>query len=126
MNMTTTSAGTNLIEATHIILAGKQIFYFATGIVIHAKKLCSRVFAPVRASNADEHELTPISTYKCADPVRGTKEEAQAVETQAIGRAYRQGQKRQVVVARFITRKSIEYQTYSEHFIPQVHNIIAS
>lgn len=38
----------------------------------------------------------------------GTKEEAFALEQQAIGRAYRQGQTRQVTVVRFIVKDTLE------------------
>jgi len=46
------------------------------------------------------------------DPVQGSRTEAQAIEQQAIGRAYRQGQTRQVTVVRFIVRNTIEHQQY--------------
>jgi len=46
------------------------------------------------------------------DPVSGTKKEAQAVESQAIGRAYRQGQTKQVTVVRLIIKNTIEHITY--------------
>ena len=46
------------------------------------------------------------------DPMVGTKKEAQAYESQAIGRAYRQGQKNQVTVVRFIIRNSIEHELF--------------
>ena len=47
-----------------------------------------------------------------ADPLNMTKKQAQAYESQAIGRAYRQGQKNSVVVVRFILRKTIEHKLY--------------
>ncbi len=35
------------------------------------------------------------------DPVSGTRKEAQAIESQAIGRAHRQGQAKQVTIVRY-------------------------
>ena len=46
------------------------------------------------------------------DPVHGTKREAQAVELQAIGRAHRQGQTKQISIVRFIVRNSIDHKIY--------------
>jgi hypothetical protein len=42
----------------------------------------------------------------------GTKEEAQAVESQAIGRAYRQGQTQKVTIVRFIVKETLEQEIY--------------
>lgn len=36
------------------------------------------------------------------DPIQGTIQESRATEDQAIGRAYRQGQKQSVVVVRYV------------------------
>eukprot|EP00029_Vermamoeba_vermiformis_P009184 TRINITY_DN4500_c0_g1_i2.p1 TRINITY_DN4500_c0_g1~~TRINITY_DN4500_c0_g1_i2.p1 ORF type:complete len:980 (+),score=214.26 TRINITY_DN4500_c0_g1_i2:150-3089(+) len=46
------------------------------------------------------------------DPVRGTKKEAQAVELQAIGRAHRQGQTKQIYIVRFVVKNSIDHKVY--------------
>jgi SNF2 family DNA or RNA helicase len=46
------------------------------------------------------------------DPVRGSKQEAQAVELQAIGRAHRQGQTKQIYIVRFVVRNSIDHRVY--------------
>jgi len=67
LSLDNAASGTNLMEATHVILV---------------------------------------------DPAAGTKEEAEAIEDQAIGRAYRQGQKNSVTVVRFIMRNTIEHQLY--------------
>ncbi len=42
----------------------------------------------------------------------GTKQEAKAVESQAIGCAYRQGQKAKVTVVRFVIRNTIDHELY--------------
>lgn len=47
-----------------------------------------------------------------ADPMTGSKKEAQAIESQAIGRAYRQGQSRPLTVVRFIVQHTIEHVLY--------------
>jgi len=44
------------------------------------------------------------------DPVAGTKEEAEAVEAQAIGRAHRQGQDKELTVVRIVMSRTIEEQ----------------
>ncbi len=46
------------------------------------------------------------------DPMSGSREEAQAYETQAIGRAQRQGQTKPVTVVRFIIKNTIEHDLY--------------
>ncbi len=51
------------------------------------------------------------------DPVVGTKKEAQAVESQAIGRAHRQGQTNQVTIVRFIIRDTIEHDMYITNYL---------
>eukprot|EP00466_Bigelowiella_natans_P015109 jgi/Bigna1/46138/estExt_Genewise1.C_20186 len=44
------------------------------------------------------------------DPCPGTKEEADAVESQAIGRAHRQGQEKRLTVIRIVMKDTIEEQ----------------
>jgi len=46
------------------------------------------------------------------DPMSGSKRNADAIESQAIGRAYRQGQDKQVTVVRLIVRNTIEHELY--------------
>jgi hypothetical protein len=46
------------------------------------------------------------------DPVTGSKKEAQAIESQAIGRAHRQGQTKQITIVRFIVKNTIEHALY--------------
>lgn len=46
------------------------------------------------------------------DPVAGSKDEAIAVESQAIGRAHRMGQDKQISVVRMIMRDTIEHELY--------------
>jgi hypothetical protein len=47
-----------------------------------------------------------------SDPMTGTKEEAQAYENQAVGRAQRQGQTKPVTVVRFVIKNTIEHEYY--------------
>jgi SNF2 family DNA or RNA helicase len=47
-----------------------------------------------------------------ADPVTGSKKEAQAIESQAIGRAHRQGQTKQITIVRFVVKNTIEHALY--------------
>jgi hypothetical protein len=56
--------------------------------------------------------LLVANPNKTLDPVRGSKQEAQAVELQAIGRAHRQGQTKQIYIVRFVVRNSIDHRVY--------------
>jgi len=56
--------------------------------------------------------LTEAEYVFLLDPVSGTREEARAIESQAIGRAHRQGQTKQVTVVRHIVRSTIEHDMY--------------
>lgn len=47
----------------------------------------------------------------------GTKKEAQAIESQAIGRAYRQGQSHQVTIVRFLIKDTIEHKMYITNYV---------
>lgn len=55
--------------------------------------------------------------FSYLDPMAGTKHEARAAESQAIGRAHRQGQSKQVTIVRFIIRNSIEYESYVQNYL---------
>jgi len=44
--------------------------------------------------------------------VTGSKKEAQAIESQAIGRAHRQGQTKQITIVRFVVKNTIEHALY--------------
>eukprot|EP00026_Physarum_polycephalum_P001180 Phypoly_transcript_01181.p1 GENE.Phypoly_transcript_01181~~Phypoly_transcript_01181.p1 ORF type:complete len:926 (+),score=269.55 Phypoly_transcript_01181:822-3599(+) len=54
------------------------------------------------------------------DPVTGTRKEAQAVESQAIGRAHRQGQTNQVTIVRFLIRGTVEHNMYVKNYLEEV------
>jgi hypothetical protein len=56
--------------------------------------------------------LIQVLIRNFADPHSGTREEAEAYETQAVGRAYRQGQTKDVTVIRFIIKDSVEHKIY--------------
>lgn len=56
------------------------------------------------------------------DPFAGTKEEAKATEAQAIGRAFRQGQKNRLVVIRFVVKNSIEQELHERKIVHSVHS----
>jgi SNF2 family DNA or RNA helicase len=56
--------------------------------------------------------LIEASHVLLMDPMTGTKEEAQAYENQAIGRAQRQGQTKPVTVVRFVIKNTIEHEFY--------------
>jgi len=46
------------------------------------------------------------------DPMTGSKSEAQAIERQAIGRAYRLGQKHQLAIVRFVIQETAEHKLF--------------
>lgn len=56
--------------------------------------------------------LTEATHVILIDPVAGTKEEANAIEMQAIGRAHPQGQKKEITVVRFIVKDTVEEALY--------------
>jgi SNF2 family DNA or RNA helicase len=56
--------------------------------------------------------LIEASHVLLMDPMTGTKEEAQAYENQAVGRAQRQGQTKPVTVVRFVIKNTIEHEYY--------------
>jgi SNF2 family DNA or RNA helicase len=64
--------------------------------------------------SASGTNLTEATHIIMMDPVDGTKEEIKAIEGQAIGRAARMGQKKQVKVIRLITKNTIEEEIYSK------------
>ena len=47
----------------------------------------------------------------------GSKEEVQAVESQAIGRADRQGQSKQLTVVRFVIQNTLEQREYITNYL---------
>jgi SWI/SNF-related matrix-associated actin-dependent regulator of chromatin subfamily A3 len=57
--------------------------------------------------------LTVANKIILLEPVYGTPEYRKDIETQAIGRADRIGQKRPIDVYRFIVRDTIEHETVS-------------
>lgn len=59
-------------------------------------------------SAASGANLQKASHVIIMDPPAGTKEEADAIESQAIGRAHRQGQKKKLVVIRMVMKDTVE------------------
>eukprot|EP01126_Amoeba_proteus_P066157 TRINITY_DN9521_c0_g1_i1.p1 TRINITY_DN9521_c0_g1~~TRINITY_DN9521_c0_g1_i1.p1 ORF type:complete len:258 (+),score=47.59 TRINITY_DN9521_c0_g1_i1:1390-2163(+) len=56
--------------------------------------------------------LTQATHVVLMDPVFGSAKQVKATEAQAIARAYRQGQTKNVTIVRLIVENSIEYETY--------------
>lgn len=85
LSLENAASGSHLIEATHIILLGTipPLFLQST---LHLSPT-----SPFPVHMTPQHHSRVF-----ADPVSGTKEAAHATESQAIGRAYRQGQTKQV------------------------------
>jgi SNF2 family DNA or RNA helicase len=61
--------------------------------------------------------LTSASKVILLEPVSGTYEFRKNTEGQAIGRAHRTGQTKQVTVVRFIIKDTIEEEIYNENII---------
>jgi SNF2 family DNA or RNA helicase len=68
------------------------------------------------SSAASGTDLCTATHVVMIDPVVGTTEEASAVEAQAIGRAFRQGQKGTLTVLRFIAKATIEERLHKSKF----------
>ena len=60
--------------------------------------------------------LQPILA-DASDAVTGTAEEAKAIEAQAIGRACRQGQTKQITVVRFMMWGTTEHDQYVRNYL---------
>ena len=71
-----------------------------------------RVVLLSSSKNASGVNLTEASHVVLLDSLNTTSEEARLLEEQAIGRAVRLGQTRQVQVRRFIIRNTIEHDFY--------------
>eukprot|EP01103_Thecamoeba_quadrilineata_P004929 TRINITY_DN1479_c0_g1_i2.p1 TRINITY_DN1479_c0_g1~~TRINITY_DN1479_c0_g1_i2.p1 ORF type:complete len:1029 (-),score=183.17 TRINITY_DN1479_c0_g1_i2:146-3232(-) len=67
------------------------------------------------ASGSNLMEATHVILFEPVDS--SSKEIVRAIESQAIGRAYRQGQSNRVVVVRFIIRETIEYKDYVNNYL---------
>lgn len=68
--------------------------------------------AKVAAAGAN---LTKAEMVIFLDPIYGTYENKRNIEWQAIGRAHRTGQKKQVKVVRFIIENTVEEEIYNMH-----------
>jgi SNF2 family DNA or RNA helicase len=66
-------------------------------------------------SAASGTNLTAASKVILLDPVSGTYEHRRNTEWQAIGRAYRLGQRKQVEIIRFIIKDTVEEDIYREN-----------
>lgn len=62
------------------------------------------------------NNLTEASHIIMLDTMNADKKKAQAIEDQAIGRAVRIGQKRNVKIQRLITKDTIEYEYFIKNF----------
>jgi len=68
-------------------------------------------------SSASGANLTKASKVILLDPVSGSYEQRRNTEWQAIGRAYRLGQKKSVEIVRFIIKDTVEEEIYRENKI---------
>lgn len=66
------------------------------------------------------NNLTEASHIVLLDTANTSKENALAIENQAVGRAVRLGQKKSVQVVRFIIKDTIEEEYYKRNYINQV------
>jgi len=81
-----------------------------------AKDSSVRVILLSLESAASGSNLIEATHVILMDPVKGTKEEALATESQAIGRAHRQGQTNQITIVRFVVKNTVEYTTYVKNY----------
>jgi len=61
--------------------------------------------------------LTEATHIFLLDPINGSQEKVKATEDQAIGRAHRLGQKKQVRVFRMIIKDTIEEDIYNDSYV---------
>jgi SNF2 family DNA or RNA helicase len=68
--------------------------------------------------------LTEATHVILMDPIAGSKEEAYAIENQAIGRTCRIGQKNRVKVIRLLIKDTIEYDLYKRNYTMNENTIV--
>lgn len=75
----------------------------------------SRVIMLSLEKAASGTNLTEATHIILLDPVSGKPEEIAAIESQAIGRAHRQGQNKQLTLIRLIMKNTIEHEIYERN-----------
>ena len=82
-----------------------------------------RVIMLSSESSASGTNLTKANKVIIVDPVCGTYEYRKNMEGQAIGRAHRMGQTRQVEILRFIITDTIEEEIYNANKLEDTKHI---
>jgi len=99
------------VERASVVIQG-QIYTIQARIHRFRTDPSCRVVLLSSSKNASGVNLTEASHVVLLDSLNTTSEEARLLEEQAIGRAVRLGQTRQVQVRRFIIRNTIEHDFY--------------
>jgi len=113
-----------LASVRNILRVEKIPVSFVDGNVIQKKKALRefldteeslfRVILLSLGNCASGTNLTSCTHVIFLDPPQGHPEEVKAIEAQAIGRAFRMGQKSQVTVVRFIVQNTIEEELFNK------------
>jgi len=72
------------------------------------------------SSKASGTNLQQASHILLIDPMKGTPLEVKGIEAQAVARAHRHGQSKELVVVRFLTIDSVEEDSYTTLFGPRI------
>lgn len=104
-------------EIPHVYCKG-NVFMRTKAIANFTQDSRTRVIMLSLENAASGLNLTEATHIILLDPIAGSKEEARAIERQAIGRAHRQGQQKQITVVRFIIKGTIEHDLYLRNSSP--------
>ena len=114
------------INLSSVIIQG-QIYTIQSRIHRFRTDPSCRVVLLSTQKNASGVNLTEASHIILLDSLNASKEEARHLEEQAIGRAVRLGQTRQVEVRRFIIRNTIEHDFYLRNIgVPKYSHLQAA
>lgn len=79
--------------------------------IVEFKSTCKVILLGL-GSAASGTNLTEATHVMLVDPMSGTAKEIKAIESQAIARAHRRGQEKEIVIVRFMMRDTIELSNY--------------
>lgn len=83
--------------------------------IVEFKSKCKVILLGL-GSAASGTNLTEATHVFLVDPMSGTAKEIKAIESQAIARAHRRGQEKEITIVRFLMKDTIELSNYLETY----------